>query len=401
MDKLIKADLLIDGTGAAPRADASLLVHDGRIAAIGAQADERATEDTEVVDLRPFTLVPGLIDAHVHLIGGPAPGTFGNLGREDDDWLLLRAASNARMALASGITTLRDCGGRGTLVISLARAVAQGMLPGPHIVSCGAPITTTGGHCYYIGVEVEGVDEGRKALRAFHREGADFIKIMVTGGGVTPGSNSRASQFTQEELNALAADAHRLGHKIAGHVHGTEGICRAVAAGFDTLEHCSWLALEGDERDYRPDVVDEIKRRGAFVCRTIAGFERVPLEQANPDCRFWPVYQVFRNMVEAGVKIAAGTDSGIDHTPIDGLVTTLETMAGLGCMSNEAVLASATRVAAEALGLADQVGTLEVGKRADLIAVTGNPLQDLRALRDVEVVLRDGHIVAHHGLVTV
>jgi imidazolonepropionase-like amidohydrolase len=172
---------------------------------------------------------------------------------------------------------------------------------------------------------------------------------------------------------------------------------REVQQGQNALEHCSWLAAEGEGREYIEEVVAEIVQKSIYVCRTIAGFERVPLAEATPDHPFWPDYAVFRAMARAGVKLIAGTDSGIDHTPISGFVTSLETMAGLGEMNPAAVLASATRLAAEALGLADQVGTLEAGKRADLIAVTGNPLEDLRVLRRVEVVLRDGQIVACDG----
>jgi imidazolonepropionase-like amidohydrolase len=400
MDTLIQAGLLIDGESDQPceGPDATLLVREGCIVALGREAIQQASGEAAHVDLRPLTVMPGLIDAHVHLIGSPEPGAFRNLGNETDEWLLLRAVSNARVALASGLTTVRDCGGRGTLIISLAEAIRAGLLPGPRIVSCGAPITTTAGHCYYIGIEAEGTDAVRRAVRQMHKAGADFIKVMVTGGGVTPGSNSRASQYSLEELQAITDDAHRLGHAVAGHVHGTEGIVRAVRAGFDTLEHCSWLERDGSGRDYDAETVEMMLRQSTFVCRTIAGFERVPLEQATSANPLWKDYEVFRNMVKAGVKIAAGTDSGIDHTPFTGYVTTLETMAGLGEMSNAAIVASATRVAAEAIGLAHVIGTLTPGKYADLIAVQGNPLEDLRALRHPAVVMREGRVVARDGV---
>lgn len=396
---LLKAKWLLDGTGAPPLADAALLVRDGRVAAVGPRAAVPTPPGTEEVDLGSYTLLPGLIDAHVHLVGDPRPGSLAGTQYESDEWLLLRAAANARAALAAGLTTVRDCGGRGTLIISLAKAVAAGMIPGPRIVSCGAPITTTGGHCYFLGLEAEGIEGVQRAVRQMHKAGADFIKVMVTGGGLTPGSNSRRSQYSLAELQAIAEDAHRLGRRVAGHVHGTEGIRRAVAAGFDTLEHCSWLAAQGTGRDYAEEVVQEIIGQGIYVCRTIAGFERVPLEEATSSHRLWPDYEVFRNMVKAGVKLIAGSDAGIDQTPISGFAYTLETMAGFGGMSAEAVLASATRAAAEAIGLADQIGTLEVGKRADAIAVEGNPLEDLRVLRHVAVVIRDGRIVARNGRV--
>jgi imidazolonepropionase-like amidohydrolase len=396
---LLKARWLIDGTGAPPIAEAALLAQDGRVEAVGPRASVPAPTEAEEIDLGTCTLLPGLIDAHVHLVGDPRPGSLMGTQHESDEWLLLRAAANARAALAAGLTTVRDCGGRGALIISLAKAVAAGMIPGPRIVSCGAPITTTGGHCYFFGLEAEGIEGVQRAVRQMHKAGADFIKVMVTGGGLTPGSNTRRSQYSLAELQAIAEDAHRLGKRVAGHVHGTEGIRRAVAAGFDTLEHCSWLAAQGPGRDYDEEVVREIIGQGIYVCRTIAGFERAPLEEATPGHRLWPDYEVFRRMVKAGVKLAAGSDAGIDETPISGFAYTLETMAGFGGMSPEAVLASATRVAAEAIGLADQIGTLEVGKRADAIAVEGNPWEDLRALRRVAVVIRDGRIVARDGRV--
>ena len=401
MQTLIRSKWLIDGTGAAPLKDAGVLVQeDGRIAAVGAVAALPLPEPRQEIDLGELTLMPGMIDCHVHLFGTPQPGGFFNTQYESEEWLLLRAAANARAALACGLTTVRDCGGRGTMITSLAKAVAEGMAPGPRILSSGMPITTTGGHCYYLGLEADGVEGVKQAVRRLHKSGVDFIKVMVTGGGITPGSNSRASQYSQAELDAIVEDAHRLGKRVAGHVHGTQGIRRAVNAGFDTLEHGSWLALDSSERDYDPEVVAQILKKGIFVCRSIAGFERVPLEEATPQHKFWPDYAVLRNMVRDGVKLVAGTDSGIDQTPITGYVTTLETMAGLGGMSNAAVLASATRVAAEAIGLGAEIGTLTPGKHADLVAFAGNPLDDLRVLRRIVRVYRDGRQVAADGIVT-
>jgi imidazolonepropionase-like amidohydrolase len=400
MQTLIRAKWLIDGTGAPPLRDAGVLVQeDGRIAAAGALAAMPLPAERHEIDLGERTAMPGMIDCHVHLFGTPQPGGFFNTQFETEEWLLLRAAANARAALAIGLTTLRDCGGRGTLITTLAKAVASGLAAGPRILSSGMPITTTGGHCYYLGLEADGVDGVKQAVRRMHKSGVDFIKVMVTGGGITPGSNSRAAQYSQAELDAIVEDAHRLGKRVAGHVHGTQGIRRAVKAGFDTLEHASWLALDAEGRDYDCEVVDQILKKGIYVCRSIAGFERVPLEQATPQHKFWPDYAMLRSMARDGVMLAAGTDSGIDHTPITGYVTTLETMAGLGEMSSAAVLASATRVAAEAIGWADQVGTLTPGKHADLVAFVGNPFDDLRVLRGIDRVFLDGRLAAVDGKV--
>jgi imidazolonepropionase-like amidohydrolase len=394
--------MLIDGTGQPPLPDGALLVEDARIVAVGPLSTVRAgrqpSSEVKEIDLRPRILLPGLIDCHVHLVGGPEPRTLWNTQYEDDARLAIRAYANAQSALTVGLTTVRDCGARGTVVLSLTQAIADGIVPGPRILNAGAPITTTGGHCYFLGGEADGIEGVQRAVRQRHKAGVDFIKVMTTGGGLTPGSNKGAAQYSQAELDAVAEDAHRLRYRMAGHAHGTEGIRRAVAAGFDTIEHCSWLAAEEDkDHDYVPTLVEEIVRRGIYVCRTMAGPQRLSLEEATPEHPFWPDYDAFRKMVQAGVMVIAGTDAGVDKTPFSGYAYTLETMAGLGEMTPEAILASATRVAAQALGLEGEIGTLEVGKRADAIAVTGNPLEDIRALRRVDFVMRDGRIVARGG----
>jgi imidazolonepropionase-like amidohydrolase len=392
-----KCKSLITSADKTPIEGAAILVRDAIIEDVGPVTELKPPTDANVVDFGDLTLMPGLIDMHVHLFSGSEPGTFAGTPRESEEWLLLRAYANARKALASGITTVRDCGGRGTIIISLSKAISTGMLVGPRVVSSGAPITTTAGHCYYLGLEADGIVNVQNAVRRMHKAGADFIKVMVTGGGLTPGSNSRASQYSQEELNVITEDAHRLGKKVAGHVHGTQGIQRAVDAGFDTLEHGSWVAANGDGRDYNQAVVQKILEKGIYVCRTIAGFERLPIEQATPESKMWPDYMVMRRMNHDGVMLVAGTDSGIDHTPISGLAYTLETMAGLAEMSNKAVISSATSLAARAIGLSDQIGSIEKGKRGDLIAVRGNPIEDLRILRNVQIVIRDGTVVARDG----
>lgn len=404
MRRVIRCAGVIAGHELQPVPDGALVVDGGAIAAVGPferlQADMGSNLPKEELDLRPHWILPGLIDAHVHLFGSPEPRSLWMTQYESDARLALRAGANARTALAVGVTTICDCGARGDVVRSLARAVEEGMVPGPRIVHSGSPITSTAGHCYFFGIEAEGIPAVQKAVRDLHKAGIDFIKVMVTGGGLTAGSNRSRSQYSLAELRALADDAHRLGYWIAGHAHGTEGIRRAVQAGFDAIEHCSWLAPDSELRqDYDPDLVDDMVERGTYVCRTRSGVERAPIEEASSEHRLWDEYEVSRRMARAGVKLVAGTDAGVHDTPFDGLVTTLESMVGFGEMSALDVLVSATAMAAQSLGLGEVIGTLTPGKRADLIAVDGSPLEDLRALREVRAVLIDGEVVAREGQV--
>jgi imidazolonepropionase-like amidohydrolase len=381
-----------------------LWVEDGVIQAVEPwdrlQAQLGSTMPDEVIDLRPHWVLPGLIDGHVHLFSGIEPRSLWLTQYEGEPRLALRAGANARAALATGVTTLRDCGARGDAVRSLVQAIDEGMLVGPRIVHCGSPITSTSGHCWYFGIEVEGVTALKRTVRELHKAGIDFCKVMVTGGGQTPGTNRCRAQYTAAELGALADDAHRLGHRVVGHAHGTEGIRRAVQAGFDSIEHCSWLAAEENlGLDYDPALADEIARRGIYVCQTRAEQERLPVEKASPEHPLWEAYEMLRRMARVGIKLVAGDDAGIPGTPFTRFAHTLESMAALGEMPHADVLASATSVAAESLGIADEVGTLRPGKKADLIAVAGSPLLDLRVLRRPLFVLQDGRVVAREGQV--
>ena len=409
MKTLIRPGILVWKPSAEPLANTPILIDDGVVAAIGDDAEHAVDGSTATIDCPEQTLAPGLIDCHVHLVwsgrGDDLQGRnplYAAIGMPPAA-MAAQVITNMQAALASGVTTVRDCGGIAEVILPIAQAVRSGEVVGPRILSSGAPITTTGGHCWFLENEAEGVDLVRQAVRRMHKAGADFIKVMATG-GATLGSNPRAAQFSQWELDAIAADAHRLALPVSGHAHGTEGIERVVAAGFDTIEHCSWQRLEDGVDDYRPSVVERILEQRIFVCKTIAGFQRWPLEEleaAGQAHDAWQSYATFRDMVAAGVPIVAGTDAGITDTNFVHLNRTMETMVGLGGMTPASVLASATETAAEALRLEAEVGSLEVGKRADCILLHGNPLEDVRALREPEMVMRDGVIVARGGGVRV
>ena len=403
---LIRGGLLVCDAAAEPRSDAALLVEDGVIVEIGDDAIRLAAGGAQHLDYAGQVIAPGLIDSHVHLMwsgAGVENGVdpmYAALG-EPAARLAVRAVANLRAALSRGITTVRDCGGLAEVIIPVARAVRDGLPVAPRVVTAGAPLTTTGGHCWFLQNEAEGEAAVRRAVRRMHHAGADFIKVMATGGG-TRGTNPRAAQYELEELQAIVHDAHRLGLRVTAHAHGTEGIERCVGAGCDGIEHCTWLARDRAGTDYRPELVEQIRARGTFVCRTIAGFERWPLEEieaAGTRHPAWDGFATFRDLVAAGVPVIAGTDAGIVDTNFVDLARTLETMVGLGGLTPAAVLQAATATAAQALDLADQVGTLEVGKRADCIVLDADPLADVRALRQVRAVIRDGTLVAREGYV--
>ena len=394
---LIRGGLLVRNCEDGAESEASILCEEGIIVAIGREAEERIDSFTEVIDLGESVLVPGLIDSHVHLMwSGGENALFDAIGLSKAQ-LTIQAVVNMQSALARGITTLRDCGGIVDVIIPLARAVEGGLIVGPRVITSGSPITTTGGHCWFLENEADGEVEVVRAVRTLHKAGADFIKVMVTGGGSTPGTNPRAAQYTLGELRALARDAHRLGLSVTGHAHGTEGIISTVEADFDGIEHCTWLSRSGEGEAYDRVAVDQIVTNGIFVCKTLAGFQRWPLEDLGRDHDSWSEFETMRLMREAGVAFIAGTDGGISDTNFQDLCLSLETMIGLGEMTPLEAFKSATELAALAIGCADSVGTLEVGKRADCLAVDNNPMEEIRTLRSPRSVIRDGRLVAREG----
>lgn len=403
---ILRAARLIDGTGTAPMDDPILVIEKGRIEAVcrGVLPPSLA-QGGLLVDLPGMALLPGLIDSHVHLVFEPGPthaSVRRRLAEETNEYLLMRALGNAQALLRSGVTTARDCGDRAAVTLTVRRAIEEGLVAGPRLLCCGPPITTTGGHLHYLGNEADTADEVRRAVRRAVKQGVDFIKIVATGGNMTPGSNPRRAQYHPAELAAAVSEARRLGKRVAAHVLASEGIAAALEAGVDTFEHCGWYAADGDQpHDFRPDLAREMARRGVYWSHTSVGIYRQlrpdpdasEEEQATQLERLQAEMERFQRTLDAGVRMMISSDAGTQCTPFDAFADGLETAAiGLN-LSPLAVIEACTRVAAEGLGLADEIGTLVPGRKADVLVVAGDPSSDLSALRRVVLVLRDGKIV--------
>jgi imidazolonepropionase-like amidohydrolase len=329
------------------------------------------------------TIMPGLIDSHVHLgfDGGPNPAA--RMRSETDEQQLVLMLHSARQLLGVGVTTARDLGARAYLDVVVRDAIAAGLARGPRMVVAARPITVTGGHCWFMGGEADSDDELRRMVRTHHKRGADLIKVMSTGGFMTTGSAPWYAQFTRAQLAVIVEEAGRVDKPVAAHAHGIEGIHRAVEAGVATLEHCSFVT-ETNERRFDEPLAAMIAERGVFVCPTI-NVNAPYVAQLTGIV----VGEHLKAMHEMGVRLIAGTDAGIDNTPHHQYVGGLRYLVTLGFRPAD-VLAMATTEAAAALGVDAVTGRLAAGFDADLIVVDGDPSTDIAALDKLRRVVARG-----------
>ena len=348
--------------------------------------------------------MPGLADLHVHIEGESNPSAYLDRFRMNKADVALKSTMYAKRTLMAGFTTVRDLGGSGVNV-SLRNAINRGYVEGPRIFTVEKAIGTTGGHADPTnGVRAdlmgdpgpkEGVinsaEDARKAVRQRYKNGADCIKITATGGVLSVAKDGQGPQFTQEELNAIVETAKDYGMHTAAHAHGAEGMKRAVVAGITTIEHGTLMT---------PEVMDLMKEKGTYFVPTISAGKFV-MEKAKQKGYFPEIIvpkalaigpQIQKTFAEAykkGVKIAFGTDSGVSPHGDNGKEFIYMVEAGMPAI--EAII-SATITPAEILGVADQQGTLETGKLADIIAVDGDPIQDIEAMTKVQFVMKEGKI---------
>jgi imidazolonepropionase-like amidohydrolase len=401
----IRAGTLIDGTGAAPVRNAVIVIRGDRIEAVGPSV--RVPAGARVIDLSRYTVLPGFIDAHVHLASRPiGVGDFVHRGITDDEgddamW----GVADARATLLAGFTTVRDVGSASFANVALARAIDAGRVPGPRMVVAGHLIGISGGHCDLDGLApgvvpergplegiAAGADQVREAVRLQVKYGATVIKICATGGVLSQGDQIGAQQMTEDEMRSAVETARMLGRRVAAHAHGNEGIKAAIRAGVTSIEHGSFLDDEA---------VRMMVEHGTWLVPTLfAGWSvgspeasgHLPAWVAEKGRAAWEAMQrSIRLAVQGGVKIALGTDAGVD--PHGQNAREFELLVTVGGMSPMQAIQAGTMNGATLLGMEHDVGSVETGKFADLVAVGGDPLVDIKTLQHPAFVMKGGEVI--------
>jgi imidazolonepropionase-like amidohydrolase len=382
MPEILSAPRVMTGDGTV--ADGAVVIGDRTVDWAGpAEALPAECAALPRTDYPGSTILPGLIDSHVHLgfDGGPDPAA--RMRSETDEQQLVLMLHSARELLGVGVTTARDLGARAYLDVVVRDAIAAGLARGPRMIVAARPITVTGGHCWFMGGEADSEDDLRRMVRTHHKRGADLVKVMSTGGFMTTGSAPWYAQFTVAQLAVIVEEAARVDKPVAAHVHGIEGIRRAVEAGVTTLEHCSFVT-ETNERRFDEPLAARIAERQIFVCPTINVNAPYVAKLTGIN-----VGEHVKAMHEMGVRIIAGTDAGVDNTPHHQYIGGLEYLVSLGFRPGE-VLAMATTEAAAALGVGAITGRLAPGYDADLIVVDGDPRTDIAVLGKLRRVIARG-----------
>lgn len=388
--RLFKGFTLIDGNGGRPVENSYMLVEGDRLVKLGRLEELEEIEDGEVVDLDGKTLMPGLIDSHVHVTMEPIGDSKRELGHESDAKTAVRGVANLRKQLLGGTTFFRDLGAPNGIDLDLRDSVNEGLVLGPEFLSAGKNLTMTGGHGWSMGREADGVDEMRKAAREQLKAGADVIKVMATGGVMTEGVEPGSPQLSMEEMAVAVEEAHKAGKKTASHAQGTKGIKNTILAGIDSVEHGIFLDDE---------TIELMLERETYLVPTLVapyfivengvegGIPQYAVDKAEYVMKYHE--ESFRKAYKAGVKIAMGTDAGTPFNLHGSVAKELELMVKYGMDPMDALVVS-TRNSADLLGISEDYGTLEEGKYADFLVLDENPLDNLDTLFNLNAVYKLG-----------
>jgi len=404
---LIKAARFFDGTGTAPISGQAVLLNAGKITAIGPVGELKAPDGSNftVKDYGDSTILPGLVDGHTHMMA-PGDGTHGDItGNEQDDVLLMRALHNARTFLHAGVTTARENGAKNKVGFSLKDGINMGLSEGPEMIISGRPITITGGHFWYCGSEADGVEGVRAEVRKLVTEGADFIKIMATGGS-TWSSNPLQPSYTVEEMAVIVEEAHRFGKLTAAHCASMQGIKNALDAGVDMIIHCVFEDETG-MYEFNEPLAEQLAAAKAWVNPTLhvvqsgidlterIGYDRGWLtneEQASIDSSKKSLetrVESVNKLINMGVRMIAGSDSPWGAYPPGEFIKEMVALTKAGLTNTEALVTGLSH-AAESIAVGHQAGTLAENRPGDILVVGGDPTSDLNALWDIKDVYKTG-----------
>jgi len=414
MYTIIRAKKLIDSSRATQLKDPVVIVKDDRIHYVGEDVDSKIPSGAKIkeIDLREQTILPGLVDTHIHLTLGTYGG-YSEIIREPDYVHLLAGVANTKNALYAGITTMMDAGARNMVAHNLRNGINMSLIEGPRLFVAGRPLTITGGHFHFCNDnEADGVDQVINRVRQFVKEDADFIKIMASGGGSANigslgGPTASQVAFNSDEIQAAVKESHKLGRVTTAHCEATESVKNAAEAGVDIICHCGFIQPDGS-RGFDEETVKIMAEKGLYYNPTLqTGSDRYDQLRAKKSAgetltdqeesalesleyKFQRKFENLMKMKKIGVKIVAGSDAtGLGNSTR--LLRALEMMVDAG-MSPMEVIASATSAAAEAYRMENVFGGLRAGLKADIIAVEGNPEKEISSLRNLKFCMKDGKI---------